>query len=67
MEKGKKKGTKRKLETIFQELATSEADLKDTSSRFSLTRERLLYGPSLTFQNVEHVLDLDKCVGRATS
>jgi hypothetical protein len=61
-EKGKKKGLKRKAETPLAEPAASAADMRDSSSGFSLTHERLLHGPTATEYNLDPVPDIDECI-----
>lgn len=62
-EKANKKGKKRKAETPLQEPATSTADLKDTSSSFSLTQDRLVLGLTPTLhQNPDAVPAMDECI-----
>jgi hypothetical protein len=61
-EKAKKKGTKRKAETPLQEPATSAADMKEGSSGFSLTQERLVHGLTPTTHNLDPIPDIDECI-----
>jgi len=61
-EKSKKKGSKRKVETPMQGLATSTTNIKEGSSGFSLTQEHLVYGLTPTVQTVDPVSDTDKCI-----
>jgi hypothetical protein len=63
--KGKKRVSKKKVEkkSVEEDEPTeSNVYLKEESSGFSLTEERLLHGPSPTFRNIAPVPALDECI-----
>lgn len=53
-EKAKKKGMKRKPESLLLELANSVAEVREESSGFSLTQDRLVDGLTPTIMNIAH-------------
>ena len=61
-EKSRKRGTKRKAEASIHEPASSAAEMKDTSSGFSLTQEGLAHRLTPVAQNKEPVHDIDECI-----
>ena len=61
-ERAKKKASKRNGKAVAAEPTRSAGGHVETSSKFSLTQQRLLHGLTPSAQKVDPVLDVDECI-----